>query len=225
MRGLPGDEAREDLLGRREGEIVQEQDDVLPVDPALGVIAHDQRRSEQELFLQPDVRMHPVGAGMRQIKSIVVALTGAQRRLRQLGMLAAVGATERHLRLVLLADGAVVGVLAALAGTGIGLTAWIVAAPHLEEPAGHRIDPWQVPWWLVVGGMLLAVVTALAAAWWPARAISRIRCKATSLALTQGSIGNSTRGIPTLAAASRSSASSLGSNGTTAGCRRVMTEV
>jgi putative ABC transport system permease protein len=98
----------------------------------------------------------------------------AQRRLRQLGMLAAVGATERHLRLVLLADGAVVGVLAALAGTGIGLTAWIVAAPHLEEPAGHRIDPWQVPWWLVVGGMLLAVVTALAAAWWPARAISRV---------------------------------------------------
>jgi len=31
----------------------------------------------------------------------------AQRRLRQLGMLAAVGATERHLRLVLLANGAV----------------------------------------------------------------------------------------------------------------------
>jgi len=98
----------------------------------------------------------------------------AQRRLRQLGMLAAIGATERHLRLVLLADGAVVGIVAALAGTGLGLTAWIVAAPHLEEAAGRRIDPLQVPWWLVVAGMLLAVVTALAAAWWPARAVARI---------------------------------------------------
>src|SRR5215207_1877683 len=35
----------------------------------------------------------------------------AQRRLRQLGMLAAIGATEKHLRLVLLANGAIVGAI------------------------------------------------------------------------------------------------------------------
>jgi putative ABC transport system permease protein len=98
----------------------------------------------------------------------------AQRRLRQLGMLAAVGATERRLRLVLLADGAVVGVVAALIGTALGLAAWIVAAPRLENAAGQRIDATQVPWWLVVAGMALAVATALVAAWWPARAVARI---------------------------------------------------
>ena len=59
----------------------------------------------------------------------------AQRRLRQLGMLAAVGATERRLRLVLLADGAVIGVVAALVGTALGLAGWIVAAP------GSRASP------------------------------------------------------------------------------------
>ena len=37
----------------------------------------------------------------------------AQRRLRQLGMLAATGATAKHLRLVLLANGAVVGAIGA----------------------------------------------------------------------------------------------------------------
>ena len=98
----------------------------------------------------------------------------AQRRLRQLGMLAAVGATQRRLRLVLLADGAVVGVVSALIGTALGLAGWLVAAPRLENVAGHRIEATQVPWWLVVAGMVLAVVTALAAAWWPARAVARI---------------------------------------------------
>ena len=39
----------------------------------------------------------------------------AQRRLRQLGMLAAVGATEKHIRLVMVANGAVAGAVAAVA--------------------------------------------------------------------------------------------------------------
>ena len=50
----------------------------------------------------------------------------AQRRLRQLGMLAAVGATQKQLRLVLLANGAIVGAIAAILGTTAGLAAWLV---------------------------------------------------------------------------------------------------
>jgi putative ABC transport system permease protein len=98
----------------------------------------------------------------------------AQRRLRQLGMLAAVGATSKHLRLVLLANGATVGAVAAVAGTAAGLLAWIAVAGRLEPLAGHRIDRFELPWWLIGGGMVLAVVTATAAAWWPARTVARI---------------------------------------------------
>ena len=98
----------------------------------------------------------------------------AQRRLRQLGMLAAVGATEKHLRLVLLANGATVGAIAAVAGTAAGLVAWIAVAGGLETAAGHRIDRFHLPWWLVGAGMVLAVATATAAAWWPARTVARI---------------------------------------------------
>ena len=57
----------------------------------------------------------------------------AQRRLRQLGMLGAIGATDRHLRLVVLADGFVVGVIAAVCGTAIGLTAWLAIGHRLER--------------------------------------------------------------------------------------------
>jgi putative ABC transport system permease protein len=98
----------------------------------------------------------------------------AQRRMRQLGVLTAVGATDRHLRLVMVANGIVVGAVAAVAGVVVGLMGWFALAPHLEAAAAHRIDRLDVPWWLISGSMLLAVVTATAAAWWPARAISRI---------------------------------------------------
>ena len=74
----------------------------------------------------------------------------------------------------MVAGGAVVGVIAAVAGTVVGLAAWIAAAPGLDTFAGHRIDRLAIPWGLVALGMLLAVVTATAAAWWPARAAARL---------------------------------------------------
>ena len=98
----------------------------------------------------------------------------AARRQRQLGMLAAVGATRKQLRMVMVAGGTLVGILGAVTGVVIGLAAWFVAAPDLEPAAGHRIDKFAVPWDLVGLGMLLAVLTAAAAAWWPARAASRV---------------------------------------------------
>jgi putative ABC transport system permease protein len=98
----------------------------------------------------------------------------AARRQRQLGMLAATGATRKQLRMVMVAGGAVVGVIAAVAGTALGLAAWIAAAPGLDTFAGHRIDRLAIPWHLVALGMLLAVATATAAAWWPARAAARL---------------------------------------------------
>ncbi|WP_433306174.1 FtsX-like permease family protein [Actinoplanes sp. CA-030573] len=98
----------------------------------------------------------------------------AQRRLRSLGMLAAVGARHRHLRLVVLADGALVGIVAALAGGALGLAAWFLVAPRLETTVQHRIDRFDLPWLPLLLALVLAVVTAVGAAWWPARAAARV---------------------------------------------------
>jgi putative ABC transport system permease protein len=98
----------------------------------------------------------------------------AQRRLRQLGMLAAVGATQKHLRLVLLTNGAVAGTIAAAMGTIGGLALWIVFAPTLESAVDHRIDPLELPWGLIAMTVVLAVVGATAAASWPGRTIARL---------------------------------------------------
>ena len=67
----------------------------------------------------------------------LVAVAGfsvmAQRRLRALGMLSAIGATERNVRLVMIVNGMVVGVAAALAGAVLGFAAWFAYAPTLSR--------------------------------------------------------------------------------------------
>ena len=98
----------------------------------------------------------------------------AQRRLRQLGMLAAIGATQKHLRLVLLTNGAVVGVIAAILGTIAGFALWVIFAPTLESAIGHRIDRLSLPWTLLALVVLVAVLAAIAAAWWPGRTVARL---------------------------------------------------
>jgi putative ABC transport system permease protein len=97
----------------------------------------------------------------------------AQRRQRALGMLASLGATDKHVRLVMLADGAAVGTVGAILGGIVGLAAWFAFVPTLQSLSGHRIDPFALPWWAVAATLVLAGLTAVVAAWWPARAIAR----------------------------------------------------
>jgi putative ABC transport system permease protein len=118
--------------------------------------------------------------GVATVALLLIALLAAagfvviaHRRLRQVGMVAAIGATEKHVRLMMVANGAVIGGVAAVAGAAFGLLGWIAAEPRLESALGFRVDRFDVPWWLVAIGMALAVVTATVAAWWPARAVAR----------------------------------------------------
>lgn len=101
-------------------------------------------------------------------------LVVAQRHQRQLGLLAALGASQRHLRLVTVADGAIVGTLAAVAGGVLGVVGWVIAAPAVESVAGHRIGRFDLPWTLIAECLVLAVAVSTAAAWWPARTMARL---------------------------------------------------
>jgi putative ABC transport system permease protein len=98
----------------------------------------------------------------------------AARRQRALGMLGTIGATDRHVRLVMLANGAVVGTVGALTGAAVGLDLWLAFLPRLETLTDRRFDRFHLPWWGIGTAMLLAVFTAFAAAWWPARASARV---------------------------------------------------
>ncbi len=98
----------------------------------------------------------------------------AQRRLRALGMVSALGATHRDVRRVMVANGAVVGMIGAVAGAALGLAGWFAYAPHLQASTGHRIDAGNLPWWTIAVTMGFAVLVAIWAARRPARAIAEM---------------------------------------------------
>ena len=98
----------------------------------------------------------------------------AQRRLRALGMLSAIGATERNLRLVMIAGGLAVGVAGALAGLVLGLAAWFAYVPALQQAAGHVVDAANLPWWAFAIGVVLAIATSVLASRRPAKTIARV---------------------------------------------------
>jgi putative ABC transport system permease protein len=108
----------------------------------------------------------------------LVAVAGftvlAQRRLRALGMLSSLGATDRNVQLVMVANGAAVGVAAVIAGGIVGFGAWLAYVPHLQVATGHVIDPLGLPWLVIITGMALAVITAMLAARHPARTVARV---------------------------------------------------
>jgi putative ABC transport system permease protein len=111
---------------------------------------------------------------------LLIALVGtggftvlAQRRLRAIGMLAAQGATQRHIGLVVRANGAATGAAGAVAGLVTGFLAWLAYRPHAEISADHVMGTFQMPWTVIVISMVLAVIATYVAASRPAKAIAR----------------------------------------------------
>ena len=119
--------------------------------------------------------------GLATIGMLLIALVAiggftvlAQRRLRSLGMLGAVGATDRNVRLVVRANGLVVGVAGTVLGAVLGLAAWLAYRPRVESSAHHVIGPFQLPWAVIAAAMVLAVLATYIAAARPARAVTRV---------------------------------------------------
>ena len=112
---------------------------------------------------------------------LLIALVGiggftvlAQRRLRAIGMLAAQGATPRHIRLVVRANGAATGVVGAVAGLVLGFVVWLAYRPQAENSAHHLMGTFQLPWTVIGISMGLAIIATYFAASRPAKAIAKV---------------------------------------------------
>ncbi|WP_144118936.1 FtsX-like permease family protein [Catellatospora sichuanensis] len=99
---------------------------------------------------------------------------GARRRSRDLALVAAAGGTPAHLRRIVLADGVVLGLGAAIAAVALGVTVAVLTLPLFEQylvharAGGLRIFPAAQ-----LGVVLLAVGAGLAAAMVPAFTAAR----------------------------------------------------
>ena len=98
----------------------------------------------------------------------------AQRRLRSIAMMETIGATDNHVRLVVRANGAIVGLVGAGVGLLAGIGVWELYRPHLETSVHHVIGVFQLPWAVIGPTLALAVLASFLAAARPAQTITRV---------------------------------------------------
>jgi putative ABC transport system permease protein len=138
-------------------------------------------QSRQSAAASNPLNPETIVLGLATIGLLLIALVAvggftvlAQRRLRSLGMLGALGAADKNIRLVVRVNGVIVGVVGALVGTVLGLALWLAYRPTLESGSHHLIGTFQLPWIVIGPAMALAVVATYFAASRPARSVTRI---------------------------------------------------
>jgi putative ABC transport system permease protein len=115
--------------------------------------------------------------GLATLEIILLAgpafAVGARRRRRDLALVAAAGGSPAHLRRIVLADGVVLGTVAAATGVALGIAAFAAARPLLERISNLRGGAFRVfPEALAALAGLAVVIGVLAAlvpAWIAAR--------------------------------------------------------
>lgn len=98
---------------------------------------------------------------------------GARRRKRDLALVAAVGGSPAHLRRIVLADGVVLGTLAAVSGVVLGIVTAAASRPLVEHLLAERFGAQRFFPAALTALALLAVVTGVLAALVPAWISSR----------------------------------------------------
>jgi putative ABC transport system permease protein len=97
-----------------------------------------------------------------------------RRRQRELGLLAAAGATPRQLAGTVVAEAVLLGALGCVAGVLVGLLGALALTPWLDQLTEHRNGPLVVDGSAVIGPVAVGFVAALIAAVVPARTVARV---------------------------------------------------
>lgn len=120
-----------------------------------------------------------IGGGGLAAGYMVVMLAGAafavsaRRQQRALAIAASVGAEPRDLRRIVLFQGAVLGLIAGGVGLAVGVAGAAILMPLLANGSATAFWGFHVPWLLLVGVLVFAVLVGSASAWMPARTVGR----------------------------------------------------
>lgn len=136
--------------------------------------------TRQDLLMEPprSLTEHPatmstlVGAGLLAEVALIAGAAwaaGIRRRLREIGLLSAQGASTSQVRRLVVGEALVTGVLGAVVGAAIALLGLVLGAGLLERVVERPVVglPLDVP--TVLAPAVAGVVAAVVAAWLPAR--------------------------------------------------------
>jgi putative ABC transport system permease protein len=107
-------------------------------------------------------------------------LMSVLERVREIGIMKAVGARERHVQLIFLVEGGLVGLVGGLLGLLLGWAAsypsdaWVHGLVQRRLSLELHGSIFAFPWWLVVGAPAFACLVTTLAAVYPARLAARV---------------------------------------------------
>jgi putative ABC transport system permease protein len=109
------------------------------------------------------------------VNTLVMAIL---ERRREIGVLKALGASDGDVQMLFFVEAGVMGLLGGLFGVGFG---WLLGRAitlgtnlYLKRQNLNPIDLSSVPWWLVIGGLVFAVLVSLAAGLYPASRAAKL---------------------------------------------------
>jgi putative ABC transport system permease protein len=165
-------------------EVEEEAWSLIPVGaefPNIGTATRAEYRtwtSGVDDVLQAPSLLGTLGAAVLLAEVALVAgaayATGTRRRLRELGLMAVNGATDRHLRWAVVGEGLFTGLLGAGLGTIAGVAALVFGRPVMQRFIDRFIVGVPIGILEMLGPALVGVAAATIAAWVPARTAARV---------------------------------------------------
>jgi putative ABC transport system permease protein len=136
----------------------------------------DANSALRRVFLVIDSFLGAFGSLALTVASIGIVNTlimAILERRREIGVMKALGASDRDVRMLFFAEAGTLGVVGGAMGVTLG---WLIGRGinfginlYLDRQGIGPQEIWRAPWWLVTGAILFAVLTSLVAGWYPAK--------------------------------------------------------
>jgi putative ABC transport system permease protein len=153
---------------------------------ALGMQSHsllDHIEREQFTYLLVFTSMTIVAVIALLVAGIGIAntmLMSVLERVREIGIMKAVGARDRHIQAIFLVEGLLIGVVGSLLGLVLGWASsfpadsWVRATVSARLAVNLQESIFVFPWWLLLSVPLFACAMTTLAAYYPARRAARV---------------------------------------------------
>jgi putative ABC transport system permease protein len=141
----------------------------------------DATRSVRRFFAVLDLFLGIFGSLALAVASIGIVNTlvmAILERRREIGIMKAIGASDADVKTLFFAEAGVMGMFGGVAGVALG---WVIGRVinfgtnfYLKRQHFPPEQLWSVPWWLVGGAILFAVLVSLLSGFYPAARAARL---------------------------------------------------
>lgn len=142
---------------------------------------HDALQGAKRAFLLLDILLGLVGSIALAVSSLGIINTMVMsilERTREIGIMKAIGGSDRDVRGIFMVEAGTIGLLGGVAGIILGWTVGrlinIGANIYIERQGGTAGNLFSLPWWLIAGALGFALLVSLIAGSYPARRAARL---------------------------------------------------